>query len=276
MELASPRVVVVTGSSSGIGSEIAKALVQPGDLVVLHARRNVSGLMSQAQSLQERGVETRCLLLDLEREEHVHKGVEFAFSHRGRVDVWCNAAGADVLTGDQAKESFERKLRRLWLTDVQATITLSRAVAIRMSRQSTLRTNSGDVILPSIINVGWDQALQGMEGDSGQYFSVTKGAIMTFTKSIAQSVSGVRVNCLAPGWIKTAWGEMAPSEWDMRARSESCLDRWGTPSEVAEVASFLASPKASFVNGQIIAVNGGWRSKRTDTVQDSCRTNSDL
>jgi 3-oxoacyl-[acyl-carrier protein] reductase len=109
-----------------------------------------------------------------------------------------------------------------------------------------------------ILNVGWDQAESGMEGDSGELFAAAKGAIMSFTRSLAKSLSpAVRVNCIAPGWIRTAWGEVAPDYWQQRAIKESLLKRWGEPADVASVARFLASPAASFITGQIVNVNGG-------------------
>jgi 3-oxoacyl-[acyl-carrier protein] reductase len=72
----------------------------------------------------------------------------------------------------------------------------------------------------------------------------------------------VRVNCLAPGWIKTAWGEQASDAWQQRAKSESLLQRWGTPEDVAHAARFLVSPAAAFITGQVIAVNGGHSSPK--------------
>ena len=89
-------------------------------------------------------------------------------------------------------------------------------------------------------------------------FAAVKGAIAAFSRSLAKSLAPhVRVNCLAPGWIRTAWGETASDAWQQRARRESLLGRWGEPEDVARVARFLASPAAAFINGQVIAVNGG-------------------
>jgi 3-oxoacyl-[acyl-carrier protein] reductase len=109
-----------------------------------------------------------------------------------------------------------------------------------------------------ILNMGWDQAETGMEGDSGQLFAATKAAVMAFTKSLAVTLSPeVRVNCLAPGWIRTAWGDTASERWQDRVRRETPLGRWGTPDDVAATARWLVSPAASFVTGQIIRINGG-------------------
>jgi NAD(P)-dependent dehydrogenase (short-subunit alcohol dehydrogenase family) len=97
-----------------------------------------------------------------------------------------------------------------------------------------------------------------MEGDSGQLFGATKGAVMAFTKSLALSLApAVRVNCLAPGWIKTAWGAGASDVWQQRVLRETPVGRWGVPDDVAAAARWLASPAAAFVTGQVIRVNGG-------------------
>ena len=97
-----------------------------------------------------------------------------------------------------------------------------------------------------------------MEGDSGELFAATKGAVMAFTRSLALSLAPeVRVNALAPGWIKTAWGESASDAWQDRVLRETPLARWGTPEDVARVARFLVGPDAAFLTGQIVRVNGG-------------------
>ena len=97
-----------------------------------------------------------------------------------------------------------------------------------------------------------------MEGDSGEFFAATKGAIMAFTRSLALSLAPtVRVNALAPGWIKTEWGKPASKAWHDRVLRETPMARWGTPEDVAKVACFLVSPAAAFLTGQILRVNGG-------------------
>jgi 3-oxoacyl-[acyl-carrier protein] reductase len=65
------------------------------------------------------------------------------------------------------------------------------------------------------------------------------------------------VNCVAPGWIQTEWGQQASDYWQRRAVEESLLARWGTPEDVARTVRFLVSPAAGFITGQVIAVNGG-------------------
>ena len=81
---------------------------------------------------------------------------------------------------------------------------------------------------------------------------------MAFTRGLALSLAPeVRVNCLAPGWIRTAWGEEAPAEWQERVLREVPLERWGTPGDIAATALFLVSDAASFISGQVVNINGG-------------------
>ena len=108
------------------------------------------------------------------------------------------------------------------------------------------------------MTIGWDQADRGMEGDSGELFATAKNAIMGFTRSLAVSLApAVRVNCIAPGWIKTAWGEGAGDYWQERVLRETPLGRWGTPDDIARAARFLCSDDAAFITGQVLNVNGG-------------------
>ncbi len=245
-----PQVAVVTGSSSGIGRAMALALAAPGGAVVVHAGRNREGALETAALVRERGAEAQVLMADLANADALDRFIDEAWNWRGHVDIWVNNAGVDVLTGVAAQWTFHEKLAALWQVDVAATVALSRAVGRRMHVRG-----SG-----AIINVGWDQVDQGMAGDSGELFAAVKGAVMAFTRSLAASLApAVRVNCVAPGWIKTKWGAGASSDWQQRAARESLLARWGTPEDVAAVVRFLASPEASFVNGQIIPVNGGFR-----------------
>jgi 3-oxoacyl-[acyl-carrier protein] reductase len=244
------QVVVVTGSSSGIGRQMAVRFATAGADVLVHAGHRRELAEELAGQLRNEGGSVAVLCADLSDSDGQDAFYEGAFRWRERIDVWINNAGVDVLTGKFSEKSFEEKLERLWSVDVAATVRLSRRAGAAM------KASGGGVLL----NVGWDQAEVGMEGDSGQMFSTTKGAVMSFTRSLAKTLAPqVRVNCLAPGWIQTRWGKEASAYWQRRAQDESLLGRWGTPQDVAEMALFLASPAARFVTGQTIAVNGGRR-----------------
>jgi 3-oxoacyl-[acyl-carrier protein] reductase len=264
-----PFVSVVTGSSSGIGRAVANELAKRGDFLVLHGNRNLSGLQATAnQSLVNGSSGALAITADLQSIASVQELVRAAFARFGYVDAWIHMAGADVLTGNSRQLGFGAKLEQLWRTDVSGMMNVSRLVAERMLNQPA-RTQ-----LPTMIHVGWDQSTTGMEGDSGQLFCTIKAAVAAFSKSLAMSVAPkVRVNCVAPGWIKTEWGAGTSPAWDARAKGESMLDRWGEPNDIAKAIAWLCSSDSSFVNGQTICVNGGWKSM---ALSARCETTHEL
>jgi 2-amino-4-hydroxy-6-hydroxymethyldihydropteridine diphosphokinase len=246
-ELAGLR-ALVTGSTSGIGRAIALELAAGGADVVVHGRRSGQAAEAVAEQVRQSGVRADVLMADLRDPAECRRLAEAGWAAWGGLEVWVNNAGADTLTGDVARWPFERKLEELLAVDVTATVHLSREVGRRM------REAGGGVI----VNMGWDQAETGMEGESGQLFGAAKAAVAAFSKSLALTLAPeVRVNCLAPGWIRTAWGETASAGWQERVRRETPLRRWGTPADVAAAARWLVSPAAAYVTGQVLRVNGG-------------------
>ncbi|MCX7418764.1 MAG: SDR family oxidoreductase [Planctomycetia bacterium] len=239
---------VVTGSTSGIGRAIASELSRAGADVVIHGCHNYGAANDLAVQFQTNGKRACVVMADLSREENLHVFVEQCWSEFNGIDIWINNAGVDLLTGEEAKLPFSQKLQRLYEVDVRATLLLSRLSGAKMS------ASSGGVIL----NIGWDQADRGMEGDSGELFAASKNAIMGFTRSLSLSLApSVRVNCIAPGWIRTKWGKGASSAWQERVLRETPLQRWGTPEDIAVMARFLVSREANYITGQIFNVNGG-------------------
>lgn len=236
------------GSTRGIGKATALALAAAGADVIVHGRSSHTEADGVAAEIHGLGSRAHVILADLADRPAGDRLVDEAWSRWNGLDAWLHFAGADVLTGGNRSRSFDDKLDLLLAVDVVATIRLSRAVGRRMKGQG-----SG-----CIVTMGWDQAETGMEGDSGELFSATKGAVTAFTKSLALSLAPtVRVNAVAPGWIKTEWGESASSRWQDRVARETPLGRWGTPDDVARVARFLVGPEASFLTGQVLRVNGG-------------------
>jgi len=245
------QTAVVTGASSGIGKAIATTFAKQGADLIIHANTNRAGLEATAVDIRDSGRDVTLLYADLTSEEAQRSLVEQAFQANEQINIWVNNAGRDVLTGDAADWSFEQKLAALWELDVQGTIGICRGLSksmIRIGKQANA----------VILNMGWDQAAVGQSGESGQLFAATKSAVIGFSHSLARELAPhVRVNCLAPGWIQTAWGSSASTDWDKRAKAESLMGRWGTPQDVANVAAHLAAPSASFITGQTISINGG-------------------
>lgn len=252
-EKESKPVVFVTGASSGIGQATAVLAAERGADVVIHYCGNRVGIEETQSAIEEAG--SQCLTLQLDY--HSATPADFselcqqAWNWRGRVDTLVNNAGGDVLTNERKQWPLFEKLNFLWKVDVASTMEMSRSMGQLMKKASLTP-------LPSIINIGWDQAMTGQGGESGELFSATKGAIICFSRSLAKSLSpNVRVNTVAPGWVQTSWGNETSEYWDQRAKSESLLNRWGTPKDIAGVILQIAAADAQFINGQVIDVNGG-------------------
>ena len=233
----SGKVAVVTGASGGIGRAVAIELARAGADVLVHGSKNVPSARQVADEVARLGVRSTMEISDLSAPSQRERLICSAWEWSESIDIWINLAGADVLTGEIAAASFEQRLNQLWQVDVEATISLAREAGRRMYERG-----SG-----VILNVGWDQAWQGMADESGEMFAAIKGAVMCFSLSLAQTLSPyVRVNCLAPGWIKTKWAEQASAKWQDRARHESLQGRWGLPQDVARVARFLSGAQCRF------------------------------
>ena len=243
------RAVLVTGASSGIGRAIAIGSARAGADVALTYRANLAGARDVEREIQSLGRRAAVLQLDLENAEST-RGIGPAVRDvLGRIDVWVNNAGADILTDAAASLTPEQKLDRLLAVDLRGTILASWHAAEILRAQPDGGT---------IINMSWDHVLTGMPGLNPQLFAAVKGGVHAFSKSLARSVAPrVRVNVVAPGWIETAFaGDLG--EENRRAIAESTpLGRWGTPQDVAAAVVYLASPDAAFLTGQTILVNGG-------------------
>jgi 3-oxoacyl-[acyl-carrier protein] reductase len=227
----------VTGASSGIGRAIAEAYVAAGAEVLITHR-------DSAERAREVAGAT-VLQKDLATRDACDRLVAEAREALGRIDVWVNNAGADVLTCEAADWEWERKLDLLLAVDLKGTIACSYAVA------DVMRGGA-------IINMSWDHVASGMAGENPQLFSAVKGAVLAFSKSLARTLApDVRVNVLCPGWIETAFGEQADPEFRRSVAAGTPLGRWGRPEDVAGAAVYLASPEAAFITGQAINVNGG-------------------
>jgi 3-oxoacyl-[acyl-carrier protein] reductase len=243
------RAVLVTGASSGIGRAIALASARAGADVALTYRTNDQGARDVEREIRGLGRTAACMQLDLASDAAVRTVGPAARAALGRLDVWVNNAGADILTGAAESLSTIEKLDLLLAVDLRGTMLASWQAAEMFGAQP-----DGGVI----INMSWDHVFTGMRGVNPQLFAAAKGGVLAFSKSLARSVAPkVRVNVLAPGWIETSFAGGLDTNRTRSVAESTPLKRWGTPEDVAGAAVYLASPAAAFLTGQTILVNGG-------------------
>lgn len=241
--------VLLTGATRGIGRATAQALAAAGADVILNSRHaDVASEIALAQ-VRAQGRNALHIAADVSQSADVEHLIETAWGWQGRVDVWINNAGADILSAGRYRLPWPDKLQHLWAVDVMGTVACCEAVGPRMQAQGH----------GHIINIGWDKAEQGGENTAtGRLFALAKGGIMAYSRALALSLAPqVRVNCVAPGWIETAWGREVSSERKTRITRQIPLQRWGAPGDVAQAIVWLASPAAAYLTGQTINVNGG-------------------
>src|SRR5688572_5765378 len=193
------KVVLVTGAARGIGRAIALACAEAGADVAVTYRTSGQGAAAVASSIESLGRRAHVAQVDTTNAEDIARLARQARAAFGRVDVWINNAGADILTGSAASRSRLEKLDRLLAVDLRGTILASWTAAGLMREQP-----GGGVIL----NMAWDHVLTGgMKGDYAQLFCAAKGGVYSFSRALAHTVAPhVRVNVLGPGWIETAYG----------------------------------------------------------------------
>lgn len=243
------RTMLVTGASSGIGKAIALGAARAGADVAITYRKNEAGAREVERGIIALGRRAAVIRLDVAHDASLRALGPAARAALGRVDAWVNNAGADILTGPTASLSEVERLDVLLAVDLRGTIHASWCGAEILSSQ-----DGGGVI----INMSWDHALTGMAGTNPQMFAAVKGGVLAFSKSLARSLAPrVRVNVIAPGWIKTSFAEGLDDERRRAIAAATPLERWGTPDDVAGAAIFLASPAAAFITGQAILVGGG-------------------
>ena len=238
--------VLVTGSSRGIGAGIARRFAEEGYAVAIHYREREA--QARALYTELAGVGCRALLVcgDITREDEVQRIVTQVRKELGFIDVLVNNAGIALPT-QLVTETTLADWRRVMDTNATGMFLASRAVLPEMVSQQR----------GSIVNIS---SMWGVTGGSCEVaYSSAKAAVIGFTKSLAKEVapSGIRVNCVAPGFVLTDMTRGFCEETIAGICEETPLLRAGTPADIASAVLFFASEEASFITGQTLCVDGG-------------------
>ncbi|MFA5860574.1 MAG: 3-oxoacyl-ACP reductase family protein [Candidatus Thermoplasmatota archaeon] len=243
--LLSGKTALVTGASRGIGRAIAMSFAEQGANVVLNYRARQKEAELVSWECENLGVKSLAIQADVTNLDEV-KGMKARINERlGPLDILVNNAGINV------DMSFKKMTPEAWhevvLTNLTAVFGCTKTFLDDMTRQPGGR----------IVNIS---SFVGQRGNYGQTnYAATKGGIIAFTKTLAVELARDKctVNAVAPGFIETEMLERVPEKVRDRILADIPLGRFGRPEDVAHAVTFLASPLADYVTGEIFNVNGG-------------------
>ncbi|QBD82165.1 glucose 1-dehydrogenase [Ktedonosporobacter rubrisoli] len=241
----SQEVVMVTGGSRGLGLEIAKAFGHAGAKVVITARRT-QWLDEAVQLLKEQGIDAYALICDVADPGVVEHTVQQAIEKCGSIDVLVNNAG--LTWGAPAEEMPLERWHQVLETNVTGTFLMSQVVG----RHMLARGKGVMVNVASIAGLGGGQL-------NTVGYNASKAAIINLTRALALEWAsrGVRVNAVAPAMFRTRMTEAILDRSEQLVAEAMPMKRIGQPGELAPTVLFLASNAASYITGQVIAVDGG-------------------
>lgn len=231
---------VVTGGTGGIGQAICRRLSADGYHVII----NYFNSKEKAEKLAEE-ISGRAVKFDVSDIDSVKSAFDDIIKSENRIDLLVNNAGISEI--DLFTTISREKSDRIININLGGTLNCS-----RMILPSMIRNKSG-----SIVNISsmWGQVGASCEVD----YSASKAGIIGLTKALAKEVapSGIRVNCVSPGFIMTEMNSRFTDEELDNIKEEIPLGIFGTPEHVADAVAFLASNHAEYITGQVLAVNGG-------------------
>ena len=236
---------LVTGGSRGIGRAAVLALAEAGADVAVNYQQSSEAACDVCRIARDFEVRANPYKANIAHEDDTKRMVDSILEEFGAIDILVNNAG---ITRDK---SFLKMGRTLWdeVLDVNLTGTF----------------NVTRAVLPPMVDSGWGRVINvasvvGQTGNFGQAnYAVSKGGLIAFTMTLAREVSrkGVTVNAVAPGFIETDMTKDLSETALAAVKAMTPVGRLGRPEEVAAAIAFLASPRSSYITGQVIAANGG-------------------
>ncbi len=237
-------IAIVTGATRGIGKDIAINLAKSGYNVVINYNNSLSNAI-MVKEICDKYCESFIVKADVRKYDEAQYLVTETINKFGQVDLLVNNAGItkDNLLLRMSEDDFDNVIS----TNLKGVFNLSKLVSKIMLKQ-----RSGN-----IINIA---SVVGIIGNVGQSnYAASKAGVIGFSKSLAKELAsrGIRVNCIAPGFIDTDMTGVLSDEQKKNILSNIPLNKFGSPEDVSNLVVFLASDKASYITGQVINVCGG-------------------
>jgi 3-oxoacyl-[acyl-carrier protein] reductase len=241
----SDRVCVVTGSSRGIGREIALEFARCGGDVAVNYNNSVDGAREVRDRIESNGNEAMTVRADVSDPEQVERMASEVHDELGSVDVLVNNAGITV-DGKFENMTYE-DWYRVMQTNLDGTFHCTKAFYDDIKSADNGR----------LINIS---SVVGQQGNYGQAnYATSKGGLIAFTRTIALELAryGSTANCVAPGFTETDMLEKVPDRVREKIKENIPLDRFADPEDISGIVRFLASDRSNYMTGQVLGVNGG-------------------
>lgn len=241
------KVAVVTGASRGIGRAITKEFALAGAKVVINYHKSAAQAEELQAELSAQGLETVVFQADVANEADVQALINFAVQQYGGIDILVNNAG--IAIDKPWNEKTVAEWNQVWGTNLIGAFLTAKYASPHLQKSGAGR----------IINISSTNAENCYNPDSMDY-DASKAGLVSLTKNLALSLAPtVLVNAILPGWVDTEMNKDLPADFMAGEAEKIFVKRVAQPVEIAKVAVFLASDDASYVNGSLITVDGGYQ-----------------
>lgn len=241
------KVAFITGGSRGIGKAISERFAKEGYNIVINFKENVNRAEELKVELESKyNVEVMLVKADLSNENSIIQMVDKIIDKYKKIDVLVNNAGIVI------DKEFDERTVKDWTETIKVNL-IAPFLLTKLIGSKMFEEKSG-----TIINISSTNGINTYYPSSVDYDASKSGLISLTYDSAVQYSPYVRVNCVAPGWVNTEMNMDLEEDFVKDETEKILVKRFGEPKEIANVVYFLASKEASFINSEVIKVDGGW------------------